>query len=324
MKLAVIVPVYKVEAYLHQCIDSILSQSYQELKVILVDDGSPDGCGAICDEYAARDSRVLVLHKANGGLSSARNFALPYTDDCPLVTFVDSDDWLEPGIYQSAVSYLQQHPEVSILGYGHNKVQDTCSSPCLMPEMTLSREEALDSYLTANKLAIEATVWSRIYRRQAIEGLTFREGSKWEDNVYSLEAFYQSTGDFHALPIAGYNYRIQRPGAITATEIPDLRDLFADIEESIDRHAGDPAYLEYANTLAVRSLWYHFRLLCRASDRYKEEVTDYLQIANKLRCRPFRNLFRSRSKRIKFRLFLIAPRAFVMGRRAFNKLKNKS
>ena len=66
MKLAVIVPVYKVEAYLHQCIDSILSQSYRELKVILVDDGSPDGCGAICDEYAARDSRVLVLHKANG------------------------------------------------------------------------------------------------------------------------------------------------------------------------------------------------------------------------------------------------------------------
>ena len=172
MKLAVIVPVYKVEAYLHQCIDSILSQSYRELKVILVDDGSPDGCGAICDEYAARDPRVLALHKPNGGLSSARNFALPYTDDCPLVTFVDSDDWLEPGIYQSAVSYLQQHPEVSILGYGHNKVQDTCSSPCLMPEMTLSREEALDSYLTANKLAIEATVWSRIYRRQAIEGLT--------------------------------------------------------------------------------------------------------------------------------------------------------
>ena len=67
MKLAVIVPVYKVEAYLHQCIDSILSQSYQDLKVILVDDGSPDGCGAICDEYAAHDSRVLVLHKANGG-----------------------------------------------------------------------------------------------------------------------------------------------------------------------------------------------------------------------------------------------------------------
>ena len=254
MKLAVIVPVYKVEPYLRQCIESILSQSYEDLKVILVDDGSPDSCGAICDEYAARDSRVLVLHKVNGGLSSARNFALPYTDDCSLVTFVDSDDWLEPGVYQSAVSYLQQHPEVSILGYGHNKVQDTCSSPCLMPEMTLSREEALDSYLTANKLAIEATVWSRIYRRQAIEGLTFREGSKWEDNVYSLEAFYQSAGAFHALPIAGYNYRIQRSGAITDTKTPDLRDLFADIEESIERHAGDTTYMEYANTLALQSL----------------------------------------------------------------------
>ena len=221
MKLAVIVPVYKVEAYLHQCIDSILSQSYRELKVILVDDGSPDGCGAICDEYAARDSRVLVLHKANGGLSSARNFALPYTDDCPLVTFVDSDDWLEPGIYQSAVSYLQQHPEVSILGYGHNKVQDTCSSPCLMPEMTLSREEALDSYLTGNKLAIEATVWSRIYRRQAIEGLTFREGSKWEDNVYSLGGVLPERWCFScathsriqlSYPAFRGNHRYQDPG----------------------------------------------------------------------------------------------------------------
>ena len=77
MKLAVIVPVYKVEPYLRQCIESILSQSYQDLKVILVDDGSPDSCGAICDEYAARDPRVLALHKPNGGLSSARNFALP-------------------------------------------------------------------------------------------------------------------------------------------------------------------------------------------------------------------------------------------------------
>ena len=83
-----------------------------------IDDGSPDSCGAICDEYAARDSRVLALHKPNGGLSSARNFALPYIEDCPLVTFVDSDDWLEPGGYEQAVCYLIQHPEVAIVGYG--------------------------------------------------------------------------------------------------------------------------------------------------------------------------------------------------------------
>ena len=264
---------------------------------------------------------MLVLHKANGGLSSTRNFALPYTDDCPLVTFVDSDDWLEPGIYQSAVSYLQQHPEVSILGYGHNKVQGTCSSPCLMPEMTLSREEALDSYLTANKLAIEATVWSRIYRRQAIEGLTFREGSKWEDNVYSLEAFYQSTGDFHALPIAGYNYRIQRPGAITATEIPDLRDLFADIEESIDRHAGDTTYMEYANTLALLCLWRCFRTLCRVPGAYEQEAHRYLPWVTIVRQRPYLAHLFSPLKRIKFGLFLSAPKAFLSVRRTFSRLK---
>ena len=76
MKLSIIVPVYKVEPYLRRCVDSILAQTFRDFEVILVDDGSPDNCGAICDEYAAKDARVKVLHKANGGLSDARNAGL--------------------------------------------------------------------------------------------------------------------------------------------------------------------------------------------------------------------------------------------------------
>ena len=90
--LAVIVPVYKVEDYLRPCVDSILSQSYTSLRVILVDDGSPDRCGEICDEYAKQDPRVQVVHKANGGQSSARNVGLGMLEGCSYVTFVDSDD----------------------------------------------------------------------------------------------------------------------------------------------------------------------------------------------------------------------------------------
>ena len=98
-KISVIVPVYKVEPYLRKCLDSIVGQTYQNLEIILVDDGSPDGCGAICDEYAAQDKRVRVIHKANGGVSSARNAGLTAATG-EWIGWVDSDDWIEPDMYE--------------------------------------------------------------------------------------------------------------------------------------------------------------------------------------------------------------------------------
>ena len=94
-KISVIVPVYKAEAWLARCVDSILAQTFQDLEVILVDDGSPDGSGVLCDGYAAADSRVKAIHKANGGVSSARNAGIEAASG-EWVAFVDSDDWLEP------------------------------------------------------------------------------------------------------------------------------------------------------------------------------------------------------------------------------------
>ncbi|OUQ56650.1 hypothetical protein B5E58_10520 [Tyzzerella sp. An114] len=98
-KISVIVPVYKVEEYLNKCVDSIINQTYKNLEIILVDDGSPDSCGKICDEYAKKDSRIKVIHKENGGVSSARNAGLDVaTGD--YIGFVDSDDWIEPNMYE--------------------------------------------------------------------------------------------------------------------------------------------------------------------------------------------------------------------------------
>lgn len=90
---SIIVPVYKVEEYLPRCVDSLLKQTYKNIEIILVDDGSPDGCGKLCDDYAARDSRVKVIHKKNGGLSDARNVAIPKACG-EYIVFVDSDDWV--------------------------------------------------------------------------------------------------------------------------------------------------------------------------------------------------------------------------------------
>lgn len=97
--ISVIVPVYKVEPYLHRCIDSIRNQTYTNLEIILVDDGSPDNCGRICDEYAQKDKRIFVIHQENGGLSAARNSGL---DRCSgaYIGFVDSDDCIHPEMYE--------------------------------------------------------------------------------------------------------------------------------------------------------------------------------------------------------------------------------
>jgi len=107
-KISVIVPVYKVEPYLRKCIESIVNQTYENLEIILVDDGSPDNCGSICDEYAAEDSRIKVIHKENGGVSAARNDGLQVATG-EWIGFVDGDDWIEPDMYEYLYSLVRRH-----------------------------------------------------------------------------------------------------------------------------------------------------------------------------------------------------------------------
>ena len=105
--ISVIIPVYKVEAYLERCLRSVLAQSHSELEIILVDDGSPDECPALCDQWTQRDSRIRVIHKENGGLSSARNAGLAVCRG-EYISFVDSDDWIEPGMLSYLLGLLER------------------------------------------------------------------------------------------------------------------------------------------------------------------------------------------------------------------------
>ena len=324
MKLAVIVPVYKVEPYLRQCIESILSQSYQDLKVILVDDGSPDSCGAICDEYAARDPRVLTLHKPNGGQSTARNLALQYVGDCQLITFLDSDDWLEPDIYQQGVTYLVEHPEVDIINYGYNRITEDKTIPLRPAEEQLTREEALLRYVATTSNIINSMVWGRMYRREVLQGLTFTEGCKWEDVVYVLEALYRCTGEYHILPLIGINYRTLRPGAMTSEVLPDKHSLFADIAASTLRYPDDDQFMALANTLAVNCLWYHAKYLLTfpysIADR---ELERYLPTIKEIKNRPYLDEVYSHSKVRKVKFFLEHPRLYFRIRSLFRKLLSR-
>ena len=117
MKVSFIVPIYNVEKYLSECVESILAQTYSDFEMLLVDDGSPDNCPALCDDWATKDSRIKTLHKPNGGLSDARNYGLDHAQG-DYVVFVDSDDfWVEKDCLERLMNVVDAHPECDFIGF---------------------------------------------------------------------------------------------------------------------------------------------------------------------------------------------------------------
>lgn len=306
--LAVIVPVYKVEEYLRPCVDSILAQSYQALRVILVDDGSPDRCGEICQEYAERDPRVLVLHKENGGLSSARNYGLEAIGDASYITFVDSDDALLPGVYDRAIAHLEAYPEVDVVGYGMNKV-----SPQGVEAFydavggAFGREEAMRELCHPFSYSLPPSAWTKVFRREAIGDVRFREGYNYEDTPFMLEVL-RGVRRYDSLPFIGYSYVVSRAGAITATIDKKMAHLFDNLEDLQARHADDLELCLYANTLVVNYLWmYWYHLYRSAPEAYREVTGAFLPYLRRARRRPYLNLEGGRVHALKQWLFLQAP-----------------
>ena len=175
--ISVIVPVYKVEPYLRRCVDSILAQTFTDFELILVDDGSPDNCGAICDEYAAKDERIYVIHQHNQGQAAARNHALDWVfanSNSRYITFIDSDDWVQPrylellknGLIKFGSSICQcMHILTDGEESGH-QVEEVYH--CVTP-----KEEYLQYY--------SPYVWGKLYKRQVWQALRFPEGQIYED-----------------------------------------------------------------------------------------------------------------------------------------------
>lgn len=179
--ISVIVPVYKTEAYLRRCVASLQNQTYQNIEIILVDDGSPDGSGALCDALAAEDPRIRVIHKENGGLSSARNAGLD-TMSGDYVGFVDSDDWVEPDMYQTLYDHmLEQNAQISCCGIATS--DDTQVLSCFNPNtdqtLSLCTLDALCE-LTYN-FRITNSVCDKLYRVEIFHDLRMRTGILYED-----------------------------------------------------------------------------------------------------------------------------------------------
>ena len=182
--LSVIVPVYKAEAYLEECVRSIRSQTYENLEIILVDDGSPDRCGQMCDQFAAEDPRIRVIHKENGGQSAARNMALDIATG-EYIGFVDADDWIEPTMYETLYGLLTAH-NAQISACGARLLFENGSTSYLNTNYPADRSirvfttlEAMENVISNKQLT--NSLWDKLYHRSILEDLRLSEGKIYED-----------------------------------------------------------------------------------------------------------------------------------------------
>lgn len=289
--ISVIVPVYKVEKYLARCVDSILAQTYRDLEVILVDDGSPDRCGEMCDAYAEKDARVRVIHKPNGGISDTRNTGIEAAEG-DFISFVDSDDYIEPKMLQTLYE-LQQKADADIVCCG---ICDRYESGDFLAVsdrkiINCSGEDAL-AYTLEGKYSA-GSLCNKIIRRRILSGLRFLNGKIYEDAFFMPGLLFAAqTVVITTEPL--YNYW-HRSGSITTASFEKKHmDIIEAYEMTLDFVKKNCPDLE--EVARFRVCWANFVVLDRLLqvENYKQ-YPEYQQVVAYLkknagfimRCRYF-------------------------------------
>lgn len=244
--ISIIVPVYKTRQYLKQCVNSIRCQSYANLEILLVNDGCPQGSGQLCDELAREDSRIRVIHKANGGQSSARNAGLDAMEGA-YVGFVDSDDWIEPDMYETLYErMIREDAKVSCCGIARMSEDREISlfNPQKEQTFTMTAAEALAELPYNNR--VTSSPCDKLYSRELFDGLRMKEGMIYEDaqiQPYLLARAQRVT--YTGQPL--YRYRLSQGSTIRGDFSPRHFDCY---RASVDRLAfyaeNFPAQLPYA------------------------------------------------------------------------------
>ena len=260
--ISIIVPVYKVEKYIHRCVDSILSQTFRDFELILVDDGSPDNCPAICDAYAAKDCRVKVIHKENGGLSSARNAGIDWAfanSDSQWISFIDSDDWVHPEylarLFNAAV---EMNVAISVCGYEETDgtspaFDDSALEPILWP--------AEQFYM--QKLVNATIAWGKLYHKDCFDRHRYPVGRIHEDEFVTYRILLEAK-EIAIIEAPLYAYFVNPFGITKSPWSPKKMDALDACQEQI-------AYFEQENLLSLkeRAVRIYARMLLNQYKEYK-------------------------------------------------------
>lgn len=209
-KVSIIVPIYKVEKYLNKCIDSIVNQTYNNLEIILVDDGSPDNCPKICDEYAKKDNRIKVVHKQNKGVSSARNTGLDISTG-DYIMFIDGDDYIELNMIECMLKNMFDN-NVDIVICNINYVfKEKEFIKYNESDQILNNYEAMKEFISDG--IVQAVVWNKLYKKSILKNMKFVINKVHEDELFSYEVISRVNNIYYNSN-AFYNY-VQREDSIT-------------------------------------------------------------------------------------------------------------
>lgn len=237
--LSIIIPVYNIEQYLEECLDSVINQSYNNLEIIIVDDGSTDMSGKICDRYLELDSRVIVIHQTNKGLCNVRNLGISIAKG-EIIGFVDGDDFIHLEMYEHLIdALLSYNADISFCSYIRFN-EEGFNQSFSEDIICYTSEEMLDFYVKGHeKFNFSPAVWKRIYHKNIIKDISFPEGRCYEDIVWSAKAISKASNLVY-VDKGYYNYRVRndsicdndfRKGKRITKRI--ITDLFLSIKEEI-------------------------------------------------------------------------------------------
>lgn len=264
--ISVIVPIYNVEGYMDECIQSILSQTYTNLQIILVDDGSPDACPQKCDMWAEKDARIQVVHKQNGGLSSARNAGLKVATG-EFISFIDSDDFIDEHMYEKLIQGFSLGNNVAmtsirIMRYVKGSISDfnqqwVFDSPRFIEGKAYL--PMLIDHLCSN------TVWDKLYRADLCRKVAFMEGRNNEDTLFNYYVGKELRKDKSVLvemPYSAYIYRWRPDSICTSTKKPLIFDTLRNYDFMLaDTSPDDVELVEVLKKNKIRSIYLFLDLI---------------------------------------------------------------
>ena len=230
--ISVIIPVFKVESYLERCVDSVINQTYKNLEIILVDDGSPDNCPQMCDNYAKADKRIKVVHKKNGGLSDARNAGTQIASG-DYVIYVDSDDYIELDTIDTLYNNLKTHnADISFASFS------TFSNETISNKNTANEVEVLNTtdamMRFATKGAVEFVVaWCKLYKKELLSKTPFPVGKLHEDEFSTYKIFAKANTIVKSSSSL-YNYYIRSGSIMQSKKLQNYIDIFEAVNERFD------------------------------------------------------------------------------------------
>ena len=309
---SVIIPVYNVALYLTKALDSIINQTYSNLEIIIIDDGSTDGSEKICDEYAQRDERIKVLHTTNNGLAAARNLGLIHSRGS-IISFMDGDDWIEQNAIETLLKAMKKHKADVVVAKTTNEyVGQTIKPDNTCGDLRIFRGKEIISAFVSRSFG--ETVWDKLYRRECFDGIQFPAGYNHEDiaTIWKImKNLNENDGTVVVLDESLFHYRIRKRSISHTKSFGNVRDAWNAY------HGRFEALSEYQDQLlpscmtVISSMWMNYNGF---SKEEKERARDLVLEMQQFSIQHLRNVMKGNySKKIKLICMITQSRSsFIM------------